>query len=121
MTNFPKLVEIAKALYPYKTVRCHHVSIVLDKNRIISIASNSHKTHPDNLKYPKYNRQGNDISAYKGSCSEFLALKNIERTRRLVLVNIRIDNNLELNYSLKNSFTVSFSIYPVWIIPESCR
>jgi deoxycytidylate deaminase len=104
---FEKIVEIARALYPYKTVKNHHCSFVIQRGRIISIGQNSHKTNPKNLMFPKTNKYGVDISPYRGTCSEWNALKKVEKQKNLVLINIRLDNNnLSINYS-----------YPC----ESCR
>lgn len=98
--DFQKYIDIAHALYPNREMRSFHVCIALRKKRIISIGVNSKKSHTINLKFPKINKDGLDISHFKYSCSEWNSLKRIApATRKLTLIVIRIDNNLQLNNS----------------------
>ena len=97
--NFNRLVEIAYALKPYKTTRNHHVSFVVRKGKIISIGQNSCKTTPKNLEFPKVNKDGLEISHWRGTCSEWNALRKINPGSKIILVNCRIDNAGNLNFS----------------------
>lgn len=90
--RFEKLVEIAKALRPYKqNYRCFHVAFILDKKKIESIGWNDGtKTHPDILKYP-YNI---DSKVH----AEFNAIKKMKRReckgKTMVVIRVGMDNKL---------------------------
>lgn len=110
--NCKKAEEIGFSLYSADfNLRCFHVSVAFYKNRIISIASNSHKTTPKNLLNKKFSRDGTDISGLRGSCSESSCLTKVRNLTnvpfdRLTICTLRIDRNNKLANS-----------YPC----ESCR
>lgn len=103
--NFNKLIEISRALNdPKRELRNFHTSFLLFKNKIVAIGVNQDKTHPINLRNKKFDRDGNDISGSKGTCSElnaFLKLRNKTniQSKKCSLVNIRIDRNNNLNFA----------------------
>ena len=96
--NFNKIIELGYALYNPEThpVRCFHFSVILYKNRLISAAVNSPKTHPINLRNPKYGYDNKNITDIKGSCSEMSACLKLKRISNIdfekcSLINIRIN------------------------------
>ena len=102
--KFQKSVELSYALYDEveNGHRCKHFSLVFYKDRVITIATNNKKTSPWNLRNPKINRQGIDISHLKGSCSELRATLQLKRKTNIpynkcVLINVRIDRNRQIN------------------------
>lgn len=104
--NFQKYIDLAYALYdPNFELRSQHVSIIIYKNKIVSIAKNNKKTSPKNVLNPKYSRSGENISNIKGCCSEFRALNQLKNKtqipyNKITLINIRINRNMELCNSL---------------------
>jgi hypothetical protein len=102
--NFEKLIDLARALKPIDhNLRTFHASFILHKTRIVAVGSNNGKTNPVNLRNPKYNREGRDISNEKYTCSEYASFIKLRKTnleaRRCSLVNIRIDRNDKLALS----------------------
>jgi hypothetical protein len=97
--KFQKYLSLAYALYSEDSnLRCQHFSIIAYKNRIISIGRNSIKTHPKNLKNPKFSLEGLNISNIKGTCAEYSSIRKLKNlsniaTSKCKLFNIRIDNN----------------------------
>ena len=93
------------ALYePLSESRCQHLSIAVYKNRIVSIAKNNKKTSPINLLNPKFDRDGQNISGIKGSCSELNALKKIKRMtnipfEKITLYVTRVNRNKQISMS----------------------
>lgn len=120
-----KAIEISEALYdPYANMRCQHFCFLIYKSRFIIIGKNSKKTHPINLKNPKYSIANINISSQKGSCAELNALLKLKHTTNIQpekcsMINIRIDNNGYLGYSkpchscisLLNFFSIKDVIY----------
>lgn len=105
MKIFDKVKEIAfafdKNFFPGRNL---HLSFLIYKGGIISIGQNSKKTHPINLKNRKINKNGVDISNFKGICSEWSAiskLKNLTNipAHKCSLINIRINKNNEIKMS----------------------
>ena len=105
MKILEKTKEIAfafdKNLFPKN---CLHLSCIFYKGRIVSIGQNSKKTHPTNLRNPKINKDGVDISSFRGTCSELKTIKNIINTTNIpisksILVNIRINKNNKIRNS----------------------
>lgn len=97
MKILEKIKEIAFAfdrnLFPNRSL---HLSFIIYKGRIISIGQNNKKTHPINLRNRKINKEGVDISSFRGTCSEYSAvskLKNLTNipTTKCQLINIRIN------------------------------
>ncbi len=82
--------------------RCKHFSFIFQKNKLLSIGTNSPKTHPLNLKYNYINKQNHNISDIVGTHSEMNAvikLGSIKSCEGLIIVNTRINKNKELDYS----------------------
>lgn len=123
MNKFEKSKEISFALFEKErdfSQRCNHFSFVFYKNRLISIARNSYKTHPINLYNPKYGTSGANISSSKGSCSElnaFIKIRNLTNIpfNKLTLINIRINNNGEI--ALARPCSSCFSLIQ-WLSPK---
>ena len=97
-----KIKEIAFAfdrdLFPSKSL---HLSFIVYKGRIISIGQNSKKTHPINLRNKKINKDGIDISSFRGTCSELSALTQLIRmtnisANKCQLINIRVNKQNEI-------------------------
>ena len=106
MKILEKIKEIAFAfdreLFPNRNL---HLSFIIYKGRIISIGQNSKKTHPMNLRNRKINKEGVDISSFRGSCSEWNAisrLKNLTNipAHKCYLINIRVNKNNEIRMSM---------------------
>jgi hypothetical protein len=99
MLDYKRLEEIALSLVEDNGNRCQHISFILNKNRLISIGTNSRKTHPVNLVNRKISKiTGEDYSDQKFRCSEFNAILKLKRktnidTKKCTLVNIRYDRN----------------------------
>jgi len=101
--NFPKLIEIARAMEPVPN-RHNHFSFIIYKGRIMVISQNNTKTHTRNLLNPKYSKMGENISWIKGSCSEFIAAMKLKRLTNIIpkkcmIVNVRIGKENGLLYS----------------------
>lgn len=105
MNKFSKYIELAHALFnPDHELRTFHVSFVLYKNRIVSVGINNVKTSPVNLKNPRYGRGGENISTFKGSCSEWVALSKLKNMTNIpfgkcVLINVRLNKNKQIAIS----------------------
>ena len=62
---FKRYVEITKALMAdHFTAKTFHTTFILRKNRLQKIGINNDKTHPENLKYKYYGKDGTDIEIY---------------------------------------------------------
>ena len=84
--------------------RSLHLSFIIYKGRIISIGQNSKKTHPINLRNPRINKEGVNISNIKGSCSEWGAISRLRNltnipSAKCSLINIRINKLNEIRMS----------------------
>jgi hypothetical protein len=103
MNEYKRLEDIALSLVDYENGRrCHHVSFILQKNKLVAIGINQCKTHPINLLNRKISKvTGLDYSDQKHICSEFNAILKLKRktnidTKKCTLINIRYDNNGKL-------------------------
>jgi hypothetical protein len=99
-----RLKDISLALYDPNHPVNFHVSFIVSKGKILSIGLNNTRTHPTNLLNKKIGRDGNNISASKGICSEFSALKKVKNTMNIpfhktTMVNIRIKRNKQFGLS----------------------
>lgn len=95
---FNKVTEIAFALQDKNYPINQHYTFIIYKNRILTIGKNSPKTHPINLRNPKFSNIGEDISGTKFRCSELNSILKIKKQTRisfnkLIMINIRIDRN----------------------------
>ncbi len=106
MTNsiqrkFWRSVEIAGAMKSSAlTGRCFHITVVFDKNKIISIGANSYcKTHPKAAIFQK--EEIVDRNRYvPGIHSELSAILKLgEDCSKFTFFNVRIDNNNQINNS----------------------
>lgn len=96
MVNFNRFVEIGFAIFnpDEHKLRTFHLSGIYFKNRLVSLATNSEKTHSLNKLNPKYGHDGSEI--LKRCCSEFRAIQRLKKIsniefHRCVMVNIRIN------------------------------
>ena len=99
---FERYVEITKALMAeHFTARTFHTTFILRKNRLQKIGINNGKTHPENLKYKYFSKDGTDIRSFVGVHSELSAILKYgeEDCSDCVFVNIRIDKNGNLTIS----------------------
>lgn len=95
MSKFKKLTEIGLALKPrIQEFRSFHVAGIFKKNKLISLAANTKKTHSFAFK-------NNYPWAAQGLHAECLAIirGRLESYSGFDLIVIRIDNNEKLNYS----------------------
>ncbi len=104
LSVFSKFLDIAISLYEENSpLRCQHTAIITYKGRIVSIGRNSPKTSPFNLKNPKYAQSGINISGFRGTCAESIALKRLFKTgidfSKCLMYVIRVDNNKKINFS----------------------
>ena len=106
MNKFERLESISKQMVNYNSnKRCHHFSFIIYKSKIISIGNNYKKTHPLNLKNPKFSlKTGEDFSDQKYICSELNAIKKFKNTTNIntnkcIMVNLRYDRNGNLAFS----------------------
>ena len=78
--------------------RTFHTTFLLKKNRLQKIGINLNKTHPANLKYNYFTKDGNDIRSMVGVHSELSAILKYgkEDCSDCVFVNIRIDKKGKL-------------------------
>ncbi len=95
-------VEIARALKSkYATGRSFHITVIFDKNKIISIGINNYlKTHPKSYKYMK--KEVVNESGYLPSIhSELSAVLKLgeEDCSNYSFINVRLDNNNQINNS----------------------
>ena len=91
-----KYIEITKALMPENfSLKTFHTTFIVKKNRIQKIGINCYKTHPANLKYKYYGKEGEDIRTLVGVHSELSAILKYgkEDCSDCVFVNVRIDKN----------------------------
>lgn len=81
--------------------RCRHFTFILDGKRIVSLGTNSRKTHPLNLLHPYTNRNMEIISQFVGTHSEMKAVLRLgpQNCRGLSLLNVRIDRNGRVSQS----------------------
>lgn len=95
-------VEIAYALKPkYATGRSFHVTVVFEKNKIISIGRNNYlKTHPKAYKYMKKEvvNESDYLPSIHSELSAVLKLGE-EDCSDYSFINVRVDNNDRLNNS----------------------
>lgn len=102
-----KSLELARALYPsaFQELRTFHVSVLWNKNKLLSVGVNRRSTHPRNLKNKKFNRKGHDISQMKFRCSEFESFIGLGKQRytldfsKCTMVNIRINKENQISLS----------------------
>ena len=87
---FNKALEIAWGLYPdtFGEARCHHVSCLFDKTKLLCVGQNSPNTHARNI----FNNVRRDDLGVKATCSEmkmFIAKNRFSNLnwKRLVMVN----------------------------------
>lgn len=105
MINFDKCLEVSGALWSKDhPIRSFHISFLFYKNRIVSIATNDKKTNPLNLRNPKINEFGINVSDTKYSCSEMRAFLKVRNTtnipfHKLTLVNVRLNRNREFGFA----------------------
>ena len=73
-----------------------HTTFIVRKNRIQKIGINADKTHPANLKYNYYGRDGLDIRAMVNVHSELSAILKYgkEDCSDCIFINVRIDKNM---------------------------
>lgn len=101
--EFSKSLELARALYDENYIlRCQHFSFAFLKSRLIGVGRNQNRTHPLNLRNPKY-KDGKKIEG-KLMCSElslFLSLRNKTNYpfNKISIFNVRIDRNGEVKLS----------------------
>lgn len=81
--------------------RCRHFSFVFDGTHIVSVGTNSRKTHPANLAYGYLSRKSKPISGIVGTHSELKAALKAgpQNCRGLTLVNTRVNRNGRLDNS----------------------
>lgn len=81
--------------------RCRHFSFVFDGTRLVSMGTNSRKTHPANLDFGYVSRKSRPISGIVGTHSELKATlrAGMGRCRGLTLVNTRVNRNGRLDNS----------------------
>ena len=77
------------------TARTFHATFIVKKNKIQKIGINNKKTHPRNLKYRYYGRDGEDIRGDVGIHSELSAILKYGREdcSDCTFINVRIDKN----------------------------
>jgi len=101
LKEFSKSIELARALWErnYET-RCQHFSFVFYKGRLLTIGRNKIRTHPTNLKNPT----NFDSTHSKGICSELAAAIKLKNKTdisfsKLIMINVRLDKNLNVKMS----------------------
>jgi deoxycytidylate deaminase len=93
---FQKYIDLTKALMTENfTARTFHATFIVKKNKIQKIGINNKKTHPRNLKYRYYGRDGEDIRGDVGIHSELSAILKYGREdcSDCTFINVRIDKN----------------------------
>lgn len=97
---FKKATEISYALFPTKrSGRCFHVTCIFDKNRLVSVGWNNHKTHPFAAQFNYKNNTGESyVSSLHSEVSAFLKLGE-ENCRKLTFINVRVNNLGKLDNS----------------------
>lgn len=91
---FKKYIEITKALmFDNFKAKTFHTTFVVKKNRIQKIGINIDKTHPANLRYSYFGKDGKDIRSMVGVHSELAAILKYGKDdcSDCVFVNVRID------------------------------
>ena len=91
---FGKYIEITRALMSEGfSTRTFHTTFIVKKNRIQKIGINANKTHPANLKYDYYSKNGIDLRSMVGVHSELSAILKYgkEDCSDCTFVNVRID------------------------------
>lgn len=99
--KFNRLIEISKALKAKKqTGRSFHVTFILHRRRIISIGINNfHKSHPKTAKFDYIKENSvNYLPSLHSEMDAWLKLGE-EDCSRFSFVNIRINNNGNIDYS----------------------
>jgi len=94
---FGKYIEITKALmYDNFKAKTFHTTFIIRKRRIQKIGINADKTHPANLKYNYFGRDGLDIRSMVNVHSELSAILKYgkEDCSDCIFVNVRIDKNM---------------------------
>lgn len=93
---YKKFIDITRALMVegFET-KTFHTTFILKKNRLQKIGINVNKTHPANLKYKYFAKDGIDIRSMVGVHSELSAILKYgkEDCSDCTFVNIRIDKN----------------------------
>lgn len=101
--NLDRIVEITFALAGKNknNQRCRHFSFICDGKRILSIGSNSPKTHPVNLRFDYVNRQKHCIRSMIGTHSELSAVLKIgeQNCKGLTIINTRINRKNQIDFS----------------------
>lgn len=95
MKQILKLIEFARALKPARQdLREFHVCGIFRKNKLISLACNTRKSHPLSIRH-------NYPFASKGTHAELLAILRgkQENYKGYDLFVLRLDNNGKINYS----------------------
>lgn len=99
---FNRLTEISQALKPkHQTGRTFHVTFVLDKSRIVSIGINNlNKTHPKTQRfdYKTFENSPTYMTSLHSEMDAWLKLGE-QDCSHLTFVNVRINNNNELDLS----------------------
>ena len=91
-----KYIELTKALmFDHFKAKTFHTTFIVKKNRIQKIGINNYKTHPANLKYKYFGKEGKDIRSMVGIHSELSAILKYGREdcSDCIFVNVRIDKN----------------------------
>jgi len=94
---YKKYIEITKALmFDNFKAKTFHTTFIVKKNRIQKIGINIDKTHPANLKYNYFSKDGTDIRSMVGVHSELAAILKYGKDdcSDCVFINVRIDKNL---------------------------
>jgi len=93
---FQKYVDLTKALMAENfSAKTFHTTFIVRKGRIQKIGINNDKTHPANLRYAYYGKDGTDIRRYVGVHSELSAILKFgkEDCSDCTFINVRIDRN----------------------------
>lgn len=101
MKRFQKAIEISYALKPkLQTGRAFHTSFIFCRSKILAIGVNDYtKPHPEN-RFGRYRGYKYNAAKYQpGLHSECSAVikAGLEDCSRLIILNLRIDNNGRLN------------------------
>ncbi len=88
LIKFDRLVELAMAIIPSAEIDCtnKHLSFAMNKNRVIAIGYNRHKTHPLCVKY------GYPLLGIHSEMSVLIQV-GAENLSGLTLVNIRLSGD----------------------------
>jgi len=93
-----RIKEISLAMFNLEHPENFHITFIVYKRKILSIGLNDSKTSPINLLNPKTDRNGQNISQFKGRCSELKAILNLKNKtnipfKKTTLINVRINRN----------------------------